>query len=138
MEKIKFNFKKFEKTNVRFENRITITSIRSFGFPTKFYQDNKLETYKYVVIYFDEKNKVIGLFFTNDEQEKHKFSLIKSKQGYGGGIVATSFFKTYNLDPKKYRGKYEWTKKIIPNIGKLFIISLRDKVEEKKLKRGTG
>jgi len=138
MEKIKFDFKKFEKTNVKSEDRITITSIRSFGFPTKFYQDNKLKTYKYVVIYFDEKNKGVGFYFTNDEQEKHKFSLIKSKQGYGGSVVATSFFKTYNLDPQKYRGKYKWVKKIIPNIGKLFIINLKDKLEEKTKKKKIG
>ncbi len=134
----KYSFQKFERTNARLEDRITITGSRAFGFPTKFFQDNNIGRFKYVVLYYDEKNKGVGFQFSNDEQEKHKFTLIKSKQGYGGSAVATSFFKIYNLEPKRYKGRYKWKKKNIPGIGKLFIINLGDKVEEEKLKRGTG
>lgn len=122
-----YNFKKFTKTSTRTENRITVTSSYSFGFPTKFYKDNNIGKFKFVSLYYDKKNNAVGLQFTNDEEERHKFSIIRSKKGYGGGIVATSFFKTNNLNPREYRGKYEWKKQKIENIGTLFIIDLTKK-----------
>lgn len=120
-------FQKFTNLHQRHENRISVTSSNSFGFPRKFFKDNKIGRYKYVVLYYDRGNKAIGFYFTSSEEEKHKFSIIRSKQGYGGSVVATSFFKTYNLNPRLYRGKYDWEKKKIEGIGELFIIKLRER-----------
>lgn len=119
-----FNFKKFEKTNQRTENRITVTSSNSFGFPTKFYVDNNIGQYKYVVLYYDEEQKAVGLHFTNNEEEKHKFTILKSKRGFGGAVIATSFFKTNNLNPAQYHGRYEWEKYTQEGAGELFVIKL--------------
>lgn len=121
------NLKKFEKTKVRMVNKITVTSSHSFGFPRKFFQDNNIDNYKYVVLYYDEVNKIVAFLFINNEEENHKFTLIKSKKSYGASIVATSFFKSYNLDPKKYRGKYEWQKKDITGIGEVYLIKLMER-----------
>jgi|GEM_PF-770646 len=126
-----FNFHKFENTNQRFEDRITVTGTNAFGFPTKFFKDQSIENYKYVVIFYDPDKKAVGLHFTNSEEEKHKFTIIKSK-GYGGSVIATSFFKTYNIDPKKYHGKYEWEKKEMPPTGTLFVIILKERVPKEK------
>lgn len=126
------NLKKFEKTRVRMVNKITITSSYSFGFPRKFFQDNNVQDYKYVVLYYDESNKILAFQFTNNEEESHKFTLIKSKQGYGAGVVATSFFKTYNLEPKTYRGKYNWEKKDIEGIGEVYLIKLKEREDQGK------
>lgn len=128
-----FNFQKFEKTNARYEDRISITGTNSIGFPTKFYQDNNLVNYKYVVLYYDVEQKAIGMQFTNSEEELHKFSILKSNKGYGGSIVATSFFKTYDLDPKLYKGKYLWTKVNQENIGEIFVIQLQTQVESSSI-----
>lgn len=118
-------FVKFEETNKRQEDRITVTGHSSFGFPTKFYNDNKIDGYKYVTLFFDEENKEVGFYFHNDEAEKHKFSILKSKQGFGGSIVASSFFKSKSLDSKIYRGRYEWRKENIPEIAEIFVIKLK-------------
>lgn len=117
-----YNFKKFESTGGKYETRISITGSRSISFPTKFYQDNNIKKYKFVVLFYDEGQKAIGLKFTDDENEPHKYTLIKS-DNYGASIVSTSFFKKYNLDPKKYKGKYDWKR---PNteFGRLFVIEL--------------
>ena len=125
-----YNLKKFTKTSSRSEDRITVTSSYSFGFPTKFSKDNKIEKFKFVVLYFDKKNKAVGFEFTNDENERHKFSIIRGKKGYGGSIVATSFFKTNDLKPKEYKGRYEWETQKLENNGKAFIISLKKKDQE--------
>jgi hypothetical protein len=122
-----FNFQKFERTNSKYEDRITITKRKSFGFPTRFYNDNHIEEYKYAVLYFDKENKAIGINFTNSQEEKHKFTIIKSKKGFGGSIIATSFFKSYTIDSEKYYGRYKWEIKQYPNIEKLFVIVLKER-----------
>lgn len=120
-----FNFQKFEKTNSRYEDRITVTASNSIGFPTKFYQDNNIADYKSVVLYYDKDQKAIGILFTNSDEEKHKFSILKSKKGYGGSIVATSFFKTYGIDTKLYHRRYKWEKVNQEGIGDIFVIQLQ-------------
>ena len=119
-----YNFQKFEGRNVRLENRITITKSNSIGFPSKFYDDNKIKDYKYVVFYWDKDNQAIGIKFTNEESEKSKFTIIKSKAGYGGSVVARSFFKMYGIDPKLYYGRYEWKKQNIEGVGEIYVIKI--------------
>lgn len=119
-----YNFTKFENTHGRYEDRITITSSNSIGFPTKFYKENNIDSYKYVILYFDEEKKAIGVQFSTDDNEPHKFTIIKSKDGYGGSVVATSFFKKHGIDPKTHKGKYDWKKAETP-FGELFVIELK-------------
>ena len=123
------NFQKFERTNSRQENRITVTMSNSIGFPTKFYQDQILKDFKYAVLYYDPLEMIVGIQFTNSDEEKHKFSILRSKKGYGGAIVATSFFKFYNIDLIKYHNRYEWKKESAENIGELFTIKLTPRLE---------
>lgn len=123
---MEFNFEKFINTGGRYENRITITSSRSIGFPSTFYNEHKLSEFKYAVLFYDTQKLAIGIQFINDENEKHKFTIIRSKQGYGGSIVATSFFKKYNIDAVKYKGRYEW-KKTETDYGSLYVIELKER-----------
>ncbi len=118
-------FVKFEEANKSQEDRITVTGHSSFGFPTKFYNDNKIDEYKYVTLFFNAENNEVGFYFHSNEAEKHRFSILKSKQGFGGSIVASSFFKSKSLDSKIYRGRYEWRKDSIPEIGEIFVIKLK-------------
>lgn len=122
---MEYNFKKFESTGGKYESRISITSSRSIGFPTKFYNENNVGESKFVVLFYDEEKKAIGIKFTNDEGELHKYTIIKSDH-YGGSVVATSFFKKYDLDPKRYKGRYDW-KIVETDFGKLFVIELGEK-----------
>lgn len=123
-------FEKFKNNNKRYESRITITKSMSFGFPTKFFNDNDLVQFKYVVLYYDLEAAEIGFQFTNSEEEKYKFTLFGSGKkggGYGGNIVARSFFKNYNIDTKKYHGRYDVEKEQVEGIGEMFVIKLSDK-----------
>lgn len=129
-----YKFEKFTSNNVRLENRITITKTFSIGFPTKFFKDNEIDNYRYVVLYFDRSSSAIGIRFINDETEKGKISIMKSKQGYGGHIIARSFFKTNNLDVEKLKGRYDWKKMTtgelgLDSAGFLYIIDLNQKEE---------
>ncbi len=123
-----YQFKKFEGRNVRLENRITITKSNSIGLPQKYYQDNNIKKYKYAVFYFDKNNNAIGIHFTNDENEVNKFSILHSKIGYGGSIIARSFFKSCGIDPQKYHGRYNWKKENIEGVGEVYIIDLNKEI----------
>lgn len=123
-----YNFKKFEGFGTKTDNRITITRSNSIGLPKKFHSDNKIKKYKHAVLYWDRQNEAVGILFTNDEQEKHKFSIMHSDK-YGGSIAAVSFFKKCDIDPKIYYGKYDWKKENIEGVGELFVINLKKKVE---------
>lgn len=119
-----FNFIKFENRNVRLENRITLTKSNSIGFPQKFYNDNLIKDYKYVILYWDKENMAIGIEFTNNEQETNKFSILHSKIGYGGSIGVRSFLKSNNIDPNIYHGRYTWEKVAINDNRSVFAIKL--------------
>jgi len=130
-----YNFQKFEGRNVRLENRITITKSNSIGFPSKFYNDNKIKDYKYVILYWDAGNRVIGIKFTNDESEKSKFTIIQSKVGYGGSVVVRSFFKTYGIDPKIYHGRYDWKKQNVEGVGDIYAVKIQEKKTYEEIKK---
>ena len=118
-----YKFEKFTKRNLRQEDRITVTKSNSIGFPTKFYEDNNIKNYKYVSLYWDAEKDAIGIKFSN-ESTGNEFSIIHSKKGYGGSIVARSFFKFNNLNPEMVKGRYHPKKVRIPEIGSLFVIEL--------------
>jgi len=118
-----YQFKKFEKKNIRQENRITLTKSNSIGFPQKFYQDNGIKNFKYAVLFFDEKSKAIGIYFTSGE-EKGGFKIIHG-QKYGAQIVVRSFLKENNINPEIYHGRYEWKKYNLEGVGEVFVIELK-------------
>lgn len=121
-----YNFTKFTALKQRSVDKISITGSNTFNFPSKFYKDNLIDSYKYVILYFDLALKAIGLKFSNDEEEKSKLTIQKSDRGYGGFISATSFFKTNNIDLTLNKGRYDWKKETIDGIGELYIIELKE------------
>lgn len=127
---MEYNFQKFEGRNVRLEDRITVTRSHAIGFPTKFYTDNGIKNFKYVLLFWDAGNKAIGIHFTNGEEEKSRFTIMHSKIGYGGSIIARSFFRSYDIDPKKYRGRYQWEKKSLEGVGEVYVIKLRERKQD--------
>lgn len=120
-------FKKFTKTNTRQDSLITVTSHNSFGMTTKFYQEAGLTQFNYVTLFFSEPTKAVGFQFHSNENEPHKFKLVKSVK-YGASVLATSFFKANNIDTRKYRGRYQWTKEVLPEVGEGYVIVLKERI----------
>ncbi len=119
-----YNLKKFESVRAKVVDKITVTRNQSIGFPTGFYRDHKISDFKYVVLYYDSEQRAIGIDFTNDGEEKSKFTIIHSKDGYGGSIIARSFFTSNGIDAKKYYGRYSWEKYPVESVGEIFVIKL--------------
>jgi hypothetical protein len=85
-----------------------------------------------VVLFYDSEQKVVAIHFTNDGSQKGKFTIMRNSRNYGGGIVATSFFKANRIDPQKYAGRYDFEKMDISEVGlegegSLFVIKLKEK-----------
>lgn len=129
---MEYQFKKFEARNTRIENRITITKSNSIGLPTKFYQDNEIKNFKYAILFWDEAKKAIGIYFTNNKEEKGGFKIIHG-QKYGGQILVKSFLRSNNINPKIYHGRYEWEKYNLKEVGEIFVIKL--KTSNKNIKK---
>lgn len=124
-----YQFKKFTGRNAKFEERITITKSNTIGFPSKFYDNNGIKDFKFVVLYWDEGKRAIGIQFSNSEEEKDKFSILHSKQGYGASVIARSFFRSNNIKPELYAGRYNWKKHDVAGVGELFVIDLAEKAK---------
>lgn len=126
-------WQKFEDTNLRHVDKITITGANTFGFPTEFHNNNNIGSYKYVVLWYDPERRSVGFQFTNSAEEKHKYTIIRDKERkYGGSVIATSFFKTNHLNSKLYQGRYDWDKELHPAAGQLFVITLVENPKYRK------
>ena len=123
---------KFTNVNKRREERITITKSGAIGFPSQFYSDNSIKSFRFVVLYFDPDQHMIALQFSNDENEKDKISIIHSKSGDGGYIQARNFFKTNKINPIVYAARYEYEKENNSIIGEVLIIKLKENAEQDK------
>ena len=124
---MEYQFVKFEGVNKREEDRITVTSTKAFGFPTKFYKEHRLENFKYVTLFFDKEKLAVAFSFHSDDSEPHKYRLLKSREGYGANAMAMSFFKHNNIEARKYRGRYDYTKLVDPIIGEVYVIELKER-----------
>ena len=126
-----WDFKKFEGgSSTNRESAIVINKPNSIGFSSRFYQDNNVSEFKYVILYFDSANRAIGIKLTNKEEEKTKYSINHAKKGFGAQVVPKSFFKENKRDTEKCSGRYEFEEEKIEGIGDIFIITLKDKSVE--------
>ena len=119
-----YNFVKFEERHGRYESRITITGSYSIGFPAKFYNDNGIKDYKYVVLFWDAESKAIGIHFTNDEAEVGRIKIART-ENYGANVAVKSFFTKHGIESKKVKGRYDWEKVDQPGVGTLYVIKLK-------------
>ena len=129
---MEYNFIQHTATGKRFEDRITVTRSRAIGLPTQFFTDNKIGSYKFAVLFYDKGSMSVGISFTNDEEALGKIAITKNNQGYGGHILATSFFKANRINVKKFSGRYDYEKKQLRELGlekdgEMFIIQLTEK-----------
>ena len=123
----------------RLVDKISITKGSQFNFPTAMHRKNKLGRYKAVKVYFNKKERQIGLEFISEPQSGDgSLKLIPSgdKGQYGAYIVAKSFFFLNDLKPMKLAGRYEYDKASIKQLGAeragtLYVIDLNKKGETK-------
>lgn len=116
---------KFGGYGSKVSRKISITRSFSFGLPPAFFKDNGLGRYTNVLLFYNKQLNLIVLKFETDDTNGG-FKLVKYGEGdkMGASFVARSFFTTYNIDPKTYKGRYEAEKGVKDGIGEVFWIQL--------------
>lgn len=119
---MKYSFKKFNRENILGDTRISLTKSRAIRFPSGFLKINKLDNFRYLILFYDRENMAIGMQPVN-KPEKGAFKLTKEAGG-AVSISAVSFLKSNNIDLNTYSGRYEWKEVNIKEIGTLYVIEL--------------
>ena len=118
------SFIKFEHVGAKLSNTISLTKSESFGFAAGFYKKYGISEFNFVTLFYDRDEGKIGFQFSKDKIGKTSFTLIHSKNKQSGSIIARSFFRTFDIDSKKYQGKYEPVEFTDPQHGQMFYIIL--------------
>lgn len=126
-------FKMFTETGSRNKEFISITSNKTFGLSRNFLDAHKIGPHHKAVLYYDEEEKKIALYFSMFET-KNGFNIRVPDPRYGGTIVAKSFFDLQKIDINVYSGRYDQIEKIRPSLlgandiaGDAFVITLKEK-----------
>lgn len=102
-------FEKFKYGGISHKPKASIRKSGMFGLNFALIKKYKIKDFKYVVFYYDKKRKVIGLKFTNDENEegKLKMSIGEKSTSFSG----KAFLDYYNINYKTLkRYEVEWDK----------------------------
>jgi hypothetical protein len=116
----------------RVVDKITITKVNQFNFPSAMYKRNRLDRYQAVRLYYNKASWEIGLEFL-EEHEEGSFKLVLSEEGrYGAYIVAKSFFFFNGLTAQLLAGRYSYKAVNLAEMGAdrpgtMYIIDLKDK-----------
>jgi len=124
-----YSFEKFtqRKFKAYADPKITITKDRGMNFNAMAMKDY-IKTYNFAVLYYDKKNKLIGIKLTNtDSPEAYKIR--KQRKGNLGGISMVSFMKYYNIKhDKTLNYTIQWEAQ-----DEMIIIDLREHEKKRKI-----
>jgi len=119
-----YNFTRFEGSGPSKDNRISINKSSEITLPSTFCYENKIYSYMFAVLFWDNEKKAVGLHFTNKKDEKGIYKVKRSSKGGGARISAKSFIAKNKIDLSVYSGRYLWKKIDEPTIGQLFVFEL--------------
>jgi hypothetical protein len=121
-----YNFKKFTKVGSKLGNYSISFNGKSFsfGFNSGFYNKERINKYKKVILFYDENKKAVAFNFTNDEQAEGVFTVIHSNNKTTGSVTAKSFVVNNKLGREEYFGQRKPKKINDENIGELFVVEL--------------
>lgn len=128
------NLKKFEEYGSKISRRISLNKSYSFGLPPTFYQEQGIANYSHAYLFFDDNQKVVGIQFVKIAGGEKGVKLVTYGQGpeTGATFIARAFFNKHNIDPKKYYGKYEFTKENVEGVGELYLFQLKESKSNSK------
>jgi hypothetical protein len=89
------SFVRYTKSTKSYVPKISIWKRGNIGFNQGAITKFNLTDYKYVILFYDEDEKKIGIQLTNDPSEKGVIKIIKTKTG--ASISAKGFLGTYGL-----------------------------------------
>ncbi len=115
-------FQEFKNRGAKSPENISLTRSASFGFSYGFCKKHNLTRFRYVVLFYDKKNRAVGFLFTNNKKRKNKYKINHSPSGKSAHVVAKAFIRAHRIDPKTLHGHYKPQIYEQTDIGKLFYI----------------
>ena len=125
MKKLKFELYKSKGTRSSGkEPMISIIGRGGFGFNTNFVEKYIPEKPKFLnLTYAQDMDYIyIGFSFSKKEKENALKVYYPKKNGI---VLSIGFFKTYGINPEKYKTRYSFEEIEDTELGKLFVIKLR-------------
>lgn len=119
-----YNFEPFVSQKGRFKPFLSIGEAGGIGISSGFVKKHDANKYTNAKLFYDKNKQAIGIKFLS-EKEMGSISTKFYKEG-GGAINGKGFFIKYDIDPKKYKGRYE-PKEIEQTGEKLYVIELKVK-----------
>lgn len=122
-------FIKFEDVGAKLTNSISLTKSQSFGFAGGFVKKYNISQFNFVSLFYDNEDghNRVGFQFTKDRVGKSSFKIIFGNNRQTASIVARSFFRSFEINSKKYEGRYEPTEMNDENFGTIYFIDLKEK-----------
>ena len=123
-----YNFEEFTSFKGKFSSKISLGKIGGFGFSSGFFHRNNLKGSVGLKLFYDKDKKAVGFKFLDSPEE----GMVKLKPRQTGGYIsAISFLGKYNIDPHKYAGRYDPKEIADEKLGKIFIIELKERKDDK-------
>lgn len=119
-----FNFKEFKNIGAKLTPIISLGENSGFGISSGFSHKYDMKDIVTTKIYYDDEKKAIAFKFL---KEKEKDTVGVKMREKGGYINAKSFLKTFKIDQKKYWGRYEPEEIMDENLGKIYVIYLKER-----------
>lgn len=120
-----YNFEEFTSFKGKFSPRISLVKPGGFGFSAGFFARYGLNESRVLKLFYDKAKLAVGFkFFKGDENGTVK---LKGRKDTGGYVSAISFLNKYGIDVEKYTGRYEPKEIMEENLGRIFVIELKEK-----------
>ena len=121
-----YKFQEFNATGGRVLPSISLGESGGFGVSAGFVKKYEIASTTAVKIFYDQAQNAVAFKFYDKFEEGMLKVKMAANQG-GGHINANAFLIKFDIDAKKYKGKYSPTEIDMPNIGKVFVIELKEK-----------
>jgi len=119
-----YNFEEFTSFGSKFSSRISLGTSGGFGFSSGFYNRYNLKDSVALKLFYDKDKMAVAFKFLKSVEN----GSVKLKQReIGGYVAARSFLGKYGIDCIKYAGRYDPKEVMDDNLGKMYVIELKEK-----------
>jgi len=122
-----YNFEEFTSFGSKFSSKISLGATGGFGFSSGFYNRYNLKDSIALKLFYDKSKMAVGFKFLKAAES----GTVKLKpRATGGYVAARSFLGKYGIDPVKYAGRYDPQEVMDENLGKVYVIELKEKKDD--------
>ena len=128
MNNNEYKFEEFTSFGSKFSPKISLGATGGFGFSSGFYNRYNLKDSVALKLFYDKSKMAVGFKFLKDIETG---SVKLKPRETGGYVAARSFLGKYGIDPARYAGRYDPQEIMDDNLGKVYVIELKEKQDDK-------